>query len=282
MTDQPIGVVLAAGGLGTRVAGWSPLLPKEFRPVGARPGLMHVLDEVAASGLKRAVMVHHPYYGRFFDWMRQALTPEAMTRYRQAAGAPQLGGFLDGGVDVRFVAQRGRYADITSALNGSQELRSGQVCVAFCDNVDPGHRMLTELITASRPGVPAVLTQPFDLELASTHGVVVCGGRGEVRRMVSLVEKPDPVHARELVRRHGEDCLRLLLGRVRLTPELLRHLAVCARRSAVEPRLSLGVASYARRCRVDVVTTLQPVVDLGVVRPEKGPAEVGARRLRPV
>ncbi|MEU5148656.1 hypothetical protein AB0G42_15885 [Streptomyces yangpuensis] len=54
-------VVIAAGGLGTRVTGWLLFLPKEFRPVEGRPGLLYVLEESAATGAARAVVVHHPY-----------------------------------------------------------------------------------------------------------------------------------------------------------------------------------------------------------------------------
>ncbi|MFA7764751.1 hypothetical protein [Streptomyces sp. NRRL S-448] len=62
MNAQPTtAVVIAAGGLGTRVTGWSLFLPKEFRPVEGRPGLLYVLEESAATGAARAVVVHHPY-----------------------------------------------------------------------------------------------------------------------------------------------------------------------------------------------------------------------------
>lgn len=43
-------VVVCAGGLGTRVARLVPVYPKEFYPVGGRPGIVHLLDEIARSG----------------------------------------------------------------------------------------------------------------------------------------------------------------------------------------------------------------------------------------
>jgi NDP-sugar pyrophosphorylase family protein len=49
MTGRPLArVVVAAGGLGTRVSSWSRYLPKEFYPVDGRPGIAHLLDEIAA------------------------------------------------------------------------------------------------------------------------------------------------------------------------------------------------------------------------------------------
>jgi UTP-glucose-1-phosphate uridylyltransferase len=45
-------VVVAAGGLGTCVAGWSRYLPKEFLPVAGRPGIVHILEEISALGAR--------------------------------------------------------------------------------------------------------------------------------------------------------------------------------------------------------------------------------------
>ena len=42
--------VVAAGGLGTRAAYWAQDIPKEFYPVGGRPGIVHLLEEIAALG----------------------------------------------------------------------------------------------------------------------------------------------------------------------------------------------------------------------------------------
>jgi len=257
------GVVIAAGGLGTRLGGWSPYLPKEFRPVADRPGLVHVLDEAAASGAEHAVVVHHPYYAALIDWTRQAVAPGAQAQYQQLARQPISRRPPLEHLRVDFISQRGRYADLTSALNGCEHLRTGDVCLVFADNVDVGHTALSRLVTASTPGVPAILAGRFEAQAATSHGVIICAGTGPVPVMVGLVEKPDPVHARQLADAHGPENLRLLQGRVRLTAELLHHLAAVARHCAAEPKLSLALASYARRHRVDVVTNSSPMIDLG-------------------
>jgi UTP-glucose-1-phosphate uridylyltransferase len=41
-----IRVVVCAGGLGTRIAGWARYVPKEFYPVEGRPGIVHLLEEI--------------------------------------------------------------------------------------------------------------------------------------------------------------------------------------------------------------------------------------------
>ncbi|MFE3601337.1 sugar phosphate nucleotidyltransferase [Streptomyces sp. NPDC059142] len=264
MTAPPAGVVIAAGGLGTRVTGWTPFLPKEFRPVAGRPGLAHVLEETAVLGAERAVVVHHPYYAPLITWVRQAFAPGALARYQEVARQPVGPRPPAEMIRVDFIPQHGPYSDITSALNGSEHLGTADICLVYSDNVDPTHGALSALAAASTPGTPAVLAAPFDLRAASSHGVIVCSGTGPVRTMTALVEKPGPARAAQLAREHGPDALRLLQGRLRLTPDLLHHLTAAARRTAAEPKLSLALAAYARRRRVDVVTNAEhPLTDLG-------------------
>ncbi|MFI6951666.1 hypothetical protein [Streptomyces sp. NPDC050422] len=142
----------------------------------------------------------------------------------------------------------------------------------FADNVDPTHTALSDLINATTSDPPAVLAAPFDAEAASTHGVIICTGTGPVRTMVHLVEKPDPAHAVHLAAEHGPDNLRLLPGRARFTPHLLRCLAARTSRTGREPKLSLLLAAYARHYRLDVVTTATAMTDLGAPGPDTAAA----------
>ncbi|MEV3853092.1 sugar phosphate nucleotidyltransferase [Streptomyces sp. NPDC050095] len=257
-------VVIAAGGLGTRVGNWSPYLPKELRPVGGRPGLAHIVDEVAALGSFQAVVVHHPYYTPLIDWTRQVLAPGALARYRALANqSPALPAAADR-LQVDFIAQQGRYADVTSVLNGAEHLRVGEFYVVFADNVDPTHTALSALATAAPLDTPAVLAAPFEVEAASDHGVIVCSGTGPTQRMVGLIEKPDRERAIRLAAECGDDNLRLLRGRMRVTPHLVNHLVAVARRTRSEPKLSLALASYARSHPVDVITNTLSFTDLGL------------------
>jgi hypothetical protein len=59
--NSPALVVVAAGGLGTRVHPWARFIPKEFYPVVGRPGITLLLDEIVGLGPARVVIVYHPY-----------------------------------------------------------------------------------------------------------------------------------------------------------------------------------------------------------------------------
>jgi hypothetical protein len=51
--NNPALVVVAAGGLGTRVHPWARFIPKEFYPVVGRPGITLLLEEIAGLGPAR-------------------------------------------------------------------------------------------------------------------------------------------------------------------------------------------------------------------------------------
>jgi hypothetical protein len=47
---------------------------------------VHVLEEIAALGPARVVIIYHPYYEALVARTRQVLSPAALGRYLQAAG----------------------------------------------------------------------------------------------------------------------------------------------------------------------------------------------------
>jgi hypothetical protein len=115
--NTPALVVVAAGGLGTRVHAWARFIPKEFYPVGGRPGIILLLEEIAALGPARVAVVYHPYYEQFAAWARQVLSRHDHARYRDAAG--MVPAAVPAGLTVSLIPQHGPYGDLTSVLNGA-------------------------------------------------------------------------------------------------------------------------------------------------------------------
>ncbi|MGW2594849.1 hypothetical protein ACWCXC_31915, partial [Streptomyces sp. NPDC001515] len=130
-------VVIAAGGLGTRVGSWSPYLPKELRPVHGRPGLAHIVDEVTTLGSKQAVVVHHPYYTALIGWTRQVLIPGALAQYHRLTDQTPPSPVPGEDLQLDFIAQHGRYADVTSVLRR---------CLDWCWIVAPGMDIVLRLV----------------------------------------------------------------------------------------------------------------------------------------
>jgi hypothetical protein len=51
---------------------------------------VHLVEEIAALGPARVVLVYHPYYQPFIRWVRRVLTSGAGARYQRAAGLPVI------------------------------------------------------------------------------------------------------------------------------------------------------------------------------------------------
>ncbi len=261
-------VVIAAGGLGTRVHEWARYLPKEWQPVDGRPGIIHILKEIADLGPAQVVIVYHPYYEPFVTWARQTLSLDGHHRYLRSAGRALRGDTLPHELALEWVPQRGSYGDITSVLNGvdhftgQQAPNVGELWVVFGDNLYPASNPLAQL--RQRQAGVAVLARPYRPELAQERGVIATErGVDGCALMVELVEKPGLRAAKALEQRYGPDNLMLLEGRARLDDDFLYYARshLCAPGS--EPRLSLALAAYAQMRAVHVVSTTSEVVDLG-------------------
>lgn len=264
-------VVVAAGGLGTRVHRWARYIPKEFYPVDGRPGIVHLLEEIAALGPAEVVVVFHPYYARFAAWARQVLSEHGQARYTHLSGHSS-GAALPACLRVSFVPQRGLYADLTSVVNGADYLGTpARLYVAFADNLYRGPNPLLALRDAPA-GQAAVLASRYQPELAASHGVITTTGSPGQRLMTSLVEKPGPALARALECRYDRGNLFLLEGRARLTAAFTAFARTRLTVPGAEPKLSLAIAAYAASHPVHVVETRADVTDLGaLVGPEPAP-----------
>lgn len=267
--SRPALVVVAAGGLGTRVHHWARFIPKEFYPVDGRPGIVHLLEEIRALGPARIVIVYHPYYEQFAAWARQVLSQHDHARYAHAA-RHAVTAAVPPGLAVSFIPQHGPYADLTSVLNGADYLavRSG-LYVAFADNLYRGSSPLP-LLRDTSPGHVAVLASRYNPGLAASRGILITSpgsGQAGARRVSAVIEKPGPAQASDLEARHGPGNLLMLEGRARLTASFIQFAR--ARQQAAqppggEPKLALAIGAYAREHPVLAVPTDSGIIDLGM------------------
>jgi UTP-glucose-1-phosphate uridylyltransferase len=260
--DFALQVVVCAGGLGTRIASWARYIPKEFYPVGGRPAIVHLLEEIAQAGPADVVIVCHPYYRVFTQWASIALSQPGHDHYTRAARlSPSSSAAAQ---PTAFITQRGPYADLTSVLNGADHLTArGDLYVAFADNLYPSGNPLATL-RATPSGHPAVLARAYRPELAASRGVIAAVRHGGQFLMHDLAEKPSPSTARSLEQRYGAGNLLLLEGRARLTAGFIRFARSYQPPAGTEPKLALALAAYARTDPVVVATTTSHVIDLGV------------------
>lgn len=267
MNRQPTQqVVVCAGGLGTRVASWARHIPKEFQPVAGRPGILHLLDELTALAPVRVVVVYHPFYEPFIDWVKTTLGPGGQAAYHRAARLPRTTLPTHEQLDLHFVSQQGRYADVTSVLNGVDHLRCREdVFVVFADNLYPDDN--PSLALAGVPaGRAAVLVRPYHPAEAGHRGVIVSRRVDGELVVADLIEKPSPEVARTLETEHTTSNLWLLEGRGRFPHRFVNQLRRTSVSPGPEPKLSLAIRHFAIAEPVRLVITHSAVTDLGTPR----------------
>lgn len=263
--NTPALVVVAAGGLGTRVHDWAQFIPKEFYPVNGRPGIVRLLEEIAGLGPARVAVVYHPYYEQFATWSRQVLGGDSHNRYARQAGL-DIPAAISPDITISLIPQRGAYGDLTSVINGADCLAAVDgLYVAFADNLYIGPAPLPLLRAASGDDV-TVLASTYRPALAPSRGILITdsGSGTEPRQVKALIEKPDPAQARALEEEHGPASLLMLEGRVRLTAPFLRFAR--SGRHAVpgsEPKLSTAIGAYARDHQAIAIPVPGDVIDLG-------------------
>ena len=260
--NTPAQVIVAAGGLGTRVHGWAQFIPKEFYPVGGRPGITRLLDEISALGPARVAIIYHPYYEQFAAWGREVLGPDGHARYSRVAGV-DVAAAVPAGTTVSLIPQHGPYGDLTSVFNGADRLAAGnEVYIAFADNLYSGPAPLPLLGTAPSADV-SVLASRYQPELAGSRGILITRP-GEPPQVQGLVEKPDPAQAAELEDAFGRGNLMMLEGRAKVTAKFLDFARTRYHSgSGNEPKLALAIDAYAREHRVVAVPAPGQVIDLG-------------------
>lgn len=257
-------VVVAAGGLGTRVHGWARFIPKEFYPVDGRPGITHLLEEIAALSPAKVVIVYHPYYETFAVWAREVLSEYGQARYAHLTQRI-FGAGLPPDLTISFVPQRGPYADLTSVINGSDHLASpDELYLAFADNLYGGPNPLLALY-GTAAGQVAVLASSYRPQLAGSHGVIATTGMPGRRLMTGLTEKPSPAQIHALEQRYGSGNLLLLEGRARLTAAFVDFARARTTLLGAEPKLALSVAAFAACHPVGIVETSGDITDLGAM-----------------
>ena len=172
-------VVIPAAGKGTRLLPLTKAVPKELIPLGTKPVLEHIVEEVLACGIKQILFV----------------ISEQKTAIRSHFG--------DGLGGVRFeYAFQYEQKGLADAVNCSKEfVGSDSFAVVLGDSVietdqpvSPFCRVLETYSQTSAAGV--VLVQKTPMDEVSRYGIVKPkAGLGPSFEIDDLIEKPKPENA---------------------------------------------------------------------------------------
>lgn len=171
--------VVPAAGYGTRMRPLTHAIPKEMLPLGRKPALEYVLEELREAKIQRALFVISPRKQMIRDY------------------------FGDGsawGVRCEYVVQPQMLGLGDAVLRGEDWVQERPFVVAFGDCVieTQGELPLARLLrTHAAQGADAtVLTERIAPERTRRYGIVAPVGRAEGAFPLSdIVEKPEPEQA---------------------------------------------------------------------------------------
>ncbi len=175
--------LIPAAGHGTRLSPLTRAIPKEMLPLGRKPVLEYIVEELVACGIRDVLIVVSP--GK-----------ESIEAYFQDGAAF--------GVRISYVIQREMRGLGDAVLHGEQWADGSPFLAAFGDCLldSADHEATRRLlqIHSTQGAFASVLTQEVGLDLVSRYGIVAPiaapeAGSGSPFRFGRIVEKPSSADA---------------------------------------------------------------------------------------
>jgi UTP--glucose-1-phosphate uridylyltransferase len=227
--------VVPVAGLGTRLRPLTRSHPKEMLPVGDRPVVQFVVEELEAAGIERLLFVTGAGKRAIED------------HFDDPDGPPD-------GVRVAYTRQ-GRPRGLGDAVGCAEGFAGDRpVVVALGDTILGRHILpgiVPRLVEAfeSAGAVAAVAVEEVAPDAVGRYGIVAPDGDGEVVGVTDLIEKPEP----------GTAPSRLAVAaRYVLAPAVLRELRATPPDHRGEIQLTDALAALARRGERIVAVRLRP------------------------
>ena len=208
--------VVPVAGLATRLRPLSFGVPKALLPVAGRPVIQQIVDELAACGIERVVLVTARGQAGFAAHFAGAR--EAAREAARAEGAARAGGPDATAPEIVFVEQPEPLGLGDAILRAAPAL-DGPFVIALGDALlgrGAPARVVERLVAAVEGGAQAAIAVE-EVAPADTHryGIVAPAGDGDPFPIAGLVEKPAPEAAPSRL---------AIAGRYAATPALLEAL----------------------------------------------------------
>jgi UTP--glucose-1-phosphate uridylyltransferase len=189
--------LIPAAGLGTRFLPATKAQPKGLLPVVDTPAIQLVVEEALAAGLEDVIVVIGP--GQ--DALRAHFAPDPELEADLAArGKTEALGLVRRAThpEVRFVVQEEALGLGDAVRVGASRSPGVAFAVLLADDlIDPRVPLLRDLLAAAdRTGGSVVAAMHVGPREISMYGCIGPGQRdGDLVRVASIVEKPDPADA---------------------------------------------------------------------------------------
>ena len=187
--------MIPVAGLGTRLLPATKSQPKEMLPVGKKPIVQYVVEELQHSGLERVLFVT----GRGKTSIEDHFDDDAeLIRLLRESGKEDLLAELEYeslGLHFLYTRQR-RQKGLGDAILCAEHFAGDEpFVVALGDSIIGRHRpstIVTELVAAfeAREAEVAIAVEEVPLSQVPLYGIVKPASAGEIFDIIDLIEKP--------------------------------------------------------------------------------------------
>lgn len=210
--------VFPVAGFGTRMLPATKVLPKEMLPVIDKPIVQYALEEAAAAGIERFVMVtgrgktmiedHFDRAYELFESLAEKAKTDALAELEKRMNAPG---------EVIYTRQQEAKGLGHAVWCARHIVGDEPFAVTLVDDLIHGTPCLAEMVEAyDRVGGNIIAVMDVPREQTSRYGIVAPGARdGNLVAVEGLVEKPDAASAPSTLG---------IVGRYILDSEVMRHL----------------------------------------------------------
>ena len=192
--QRPKKAVIPAAGIGTRLLPATKSQPKEMLPVGRKPTIQYVVEEIYGAGIKEVLIVTSELKRAIEDHF----DPDTALMARLARDNKSISPLQHVGLDLElFYTRQSNPTGLADAIGQAEHFVGDEpfiVCLgdAIIASQTPGHvlKRLMDAFTANgASGV--ILFQTVEREAVSRYGIAAPKGEpGDVFEIEDLVEKP--------------------------------------------------------------------------------------------
>lgn len=192
--------VVPVAGFGTRLLPATKSQPKEMLPVGGKPVVQHVVEELAAAGIERIVFVTGRGKGAIEDHFDRRSHADRDARGPRRRGAARALGVRAHGRLVRLhppalAARTWRSAAVRGGLHRRRAVRRCARDAILGTREKPAVVARLAQALETRGAGCAIAVRDVPRAQTGRYGIVTTDGAGEVTPVTAIVEHPDPEQA---------------------------------------------------------------------------------------
>ena len=183
--------VVPVAGIGTRLFPATKSQPKEMLPVGRKPVVQYVIEELRAAGIEQILLITGRKKAAIEDHFDADLE---LSRLLQQAGNIDSADLpIADGIRGVFYTRQGTPSGVADAVGLARDFAGGEpIVVAFGDTIIRGANLVARLIAAhgESKASGAVAVEQIAQEDAFRYGIVDVREVGGALFAADLVEKP--------------------------------------------------------------------------------------------